>query len=166
MTQMPIKPNDFSYLQSHYTTVKAIFIKDLSIDDITLQSLDSILKEQQQTAFREYSYKADTALGLVKGDLAVVHANNGLSIVQISHVDDTPQLDPTVSFTYKWVIDKIDLTGIRERLLEEKQLKTLLNQLYHFEKQQDLQNRLTQAGLSLDKSLDTPTDATQRNDQL
>lgn len=106
------------FLQDNYTTIKAIFIKDLSIFDITNQSLDSILAEQKSEAFREYRYKADTRLNLAKGDLAVVHAINGLTIVQISHVDAMPQLELSANFNYKWMIDKIDLTSFKARLNE------------------------------------------------
>lgn len=136
---------DINYLQDHYTTVKAIFIKDLSIFDITHQSLDSILAEQKSEAFHEYSYKVDTRLNLVKGDLAVVHANNGLSIVQISQVDETPQLDPKANFNYKWVVDKIDLTGFKARLDEEQALKQLLAKLNHAEQQKQLLERIETA---------------------
>ena len=142
MTDKTLKPTDLNYLQTDYTTVKAIFIKDLAIFDIQHQSLTSILAEQKQDAFREYSYKADSRLNLVKGDLAIVHANNGLAIVQISHVDETPHIDPNVSFHYKWVIDKIDLDGFKARLDEEENLKQLIAKLNHVEQQKQLIERI------------------------
>lgn len=139
------------FLQDNYTTVKAIFIKDLSIFDITNQSLDSILAEQKSEAFREYRYKADTRLNLAKGDLAVVHANNGLTIVQISHVDAMPQLELSANFNYKWVIDKIDLTSFKARLNEEQALKQLLAKLAHVEQQKQLLERIEIASQSDDE---------------
>lgn len=139
--------HDIDFLQQHYTTVKAIFPKTLSIQTLIEQNLTRILHEQKAEAFHEYSYKAETALGLVAGDLAVVHAKDGLAIVQITQVDATPQIDPNANFNYKWVLDKVDLTAFKRRSAEEKQLTALLDELYYLEKQQELNDRLTKAGL-------------------
>lgn len=50
--------------------------------------------------------------------------------------------NPLANFNYKWVVDKIDLTGFKARLDEEQALKQLLAKLNHAEQQKQLLERI------------------------
>lgn len=53
--------------------------------------------------------------------------------------------NPLANFNYKWVVDKIDLTGFKARLDEEQALKQLLAKLNHAEQQKQLLERIETA---------------------
>lgn len=126
-------------LQENYTTVGAVFVDDLDIDD---------LLHAQPSATRNacpYTFKVDTALGLQAGDYALVHANNTVKIVRIVAVHDAPQIDSAATYRYKWVIQKIDLSAYRRRLVEEQLLQALLDTLHAVEEKAQLQQRIERA---------------------
>ncbi len=72
----------------------------------------------------------------------MVHVKSGFAVVQIVAIHNTPQLDPNATFDYKWVIEKISLSGFVARLQEEKTLKDKLAQLAYFEKASTLKQKL------------------------
>lgn len=157
---------DFHYLQDDYTTVDAVFITKICLDKLSKWGdelrpnhtyADDFYQDNKDSAYCQYTFKADTSLGLKVNDLAVVHVKSGFGVVQIVAVHRTPQLDPNAHFDYKWVVDKISLNGFLARLQEEKTLKDKLAQLAYFEKANTLKQKLQ----AMDKAQNDNNDQTQ-----
>ena len=61
-----------------------------------------------------YTYKCDVP-DVNVGDLVVVTAKTLLNIAKVEKIGGEEFLDPTVSWEYKWVVDKIDMEGNEAR---------------------------------------------------
>ncbi len=61
-----------------------------------------------------YTYKCDVP-DVNVGDLVVVTAKSLLNIAKVEKIGGEEFLDPTVSWEYQWVVDKIDWEGNLER---------------------------------------------------
>lgn len=133
MTQM------IHLLQEDFITVGAVFE-----DEVTIEQL---LKEKDFPTAHQFAYtfKANADMGLKAGDLALVHAQNEIKIVRIVEIHDSPLIDETANFDYKWVIQKVDITAFQQRMAEEKLLKRLLGKLVAVEKKHGLTERLEKA---------------------
>lgn len=132
-------------LLQNFTTVQAIFTPEVSVNELLTQTKKQTIKEMQYATGRKYTFKADTSLNLKIGDYALVHANSELQIVQITEVHTCPQIDPTASYQYKWVVDKVNLEGFKHRQQEEKKAEALLHELLYVESQNNLNERFEQA---------------------
>jgi hypothetical protein len=62
-----------------------------------------------------YTYKCDVP-DVNVGDLVVVTAKALLNIAKVEKIGGEEFLDPTVSWEYKWVVDKIDMDGNLARI--------------------------------------------------
>lgn len=128
-------------LQQNYTTVSAVYLNDMEIEEILSLAQGEIISDY----YREYTFKANLDLQLEVGDFAIVHSRNTLQVVQITKIDVQPNLDFNASFQYKWVIDKVNIQAFKQRMQEQKQLEMLLKQLDYVEQQHQLVERLEQA---------------------
>lgn len=67
---------------------------------------------------REYTYVANRAMGLQVGDLAVVVVGGnskdaGYKVVEVTWVDESLEIEPGEDTQYKWVVNRVDLSGHR-----------------------------------------------------
>lgn len=143
---MENQKNTIHSLIEPFITVEAIFKPNLNIDVVLDESLANLAQQLLiDEAARAYTFKADGDLNLKVGDYAVVHANNRLTIVQISAVHAQPQLDPQAEFEYKWVVDKINLQRFITRHKQQQQAEKLYRQMLLIESKNNLQQRFEQA---------------------
>lgn len=127
-----------------FTTVKAIFTPELTVDEVIHNTAEDIAKAMKLASEYGYTYKADKSLGLAVGDYALVHARSELKIVQICEVHDQPQLDPNASYQYKWLVDKVNLAGFKFRQEEQKQAEALYQEMKYIESQSKLHKRFAE----------------------
>lgn len=78
--------------------------------------------ENGEPVGREYTYKTDMELS--EGDSVVVDSPySGLSVCIVTRVDDIADLDEKATFSYKWIVAKVDLEEHAKRLEREEDLK-------------------------------------------
>jgi hypothetical protein len=64
-----------------------------------------------------YTYKCDVP-DVNEGDYVIVRARNIMNVAKIEKSGGEELLDPSVSWTYQWVVDKIDWEGdLRRKML-------------------------------------------------
>ena len=86
-------------LQTGYTTVECAF----------------------EVGGRFYTYKAPVSMGLKKGDLIVVPARDKFQVVSVHEVHDSPKIDVSKPFEYKWVAQKVDLSAYEDQTKREQE---------------------------------------------
>lgn len=75
-----------------------------------------------QPVGKEYTYKTD--LKLEAGDEVIIDSPySGLTIAVVTRVDEVADLDEKATFSYKWIIGKVDLEAHKARLEREEELK-------------------------------------------
>lgn len=96
-------------LQEGYTTIEVVFTDDASVKD-----------GRASMALKRYTYKARLADNVQVGNRVVVDSpSNGLTVVTVVAVHSTPKIDLDVSWTYKWIVQKIDTAAYEETLRKE-----------------------------------------------
>ena len=75
------------------------------------------------TSSQTYHYK--TILDLAVGDNVVVDTPSGMQVVRVYEVLTADQVDLS-AYTYKWVVQKVDVTQYNELLDKETQLLNLI----------------------------------------
>ena len=99
--------------------MRASHAHDLMSDDI--QTVKVRFDVNGIVAAKTYDYKALKSLEVKIGDLLIVETGNDTyKIVQAVEVDDEAQIDTSMQFDYKWIVDKIDLTKYAACLEREK----------------------------------------------
>jgi hypothetical protein len=86
-------------LQTNYTTVECTFDKN----------------------GQRYTYKAPLSMGLEAGSLAVVPARDKFQVVTVVEVHDSPRIDVSKPFEYKWVGQKVDLSAYHDQTKREQE---------------------------------------------
>lgn len=71
---------------------------------------------------KRYTYKSLKGCAKV-GDIAIVEVNGQLAFVQIKEVHDTPQIDTTAAYDYKWLMQLVDRTAYDVRMEFERKFK-------------------------------------------
>lgn len=82
----------------------------------------------QDSSNREYTYKVPLTLETQVGDFAVVETNTGYKLVVIKAVHETPAIDYSISYEYRWIVDSVQLDPYLQIRKEEKELKKKLKQ--------------------------------------
>ena len=73
-----------------------------------------------QLSAKEYSYKAPITMGLEIGDEAVVNSpSKGMVVVMVTQVDDCANLDLRAGFSYKWIVQKVQVVEYLQRMAVE-----------------------------------------------
>lgn len=114
-----------SLLQTGFTTIQITFDVEEVIDS---QRPDQAFpnrtrRRQPQT----YTYKALLSDNLRVGDAVIVDSpHDGLKIVYVTQVDETPQIDLSAPFPYKWIVQKVDLTRYNDLFEQEKSFRNAL----------------------------------------
>lgn len=99
-------------LQENYTTVEAIFTGDKD--------------DAKSEHFKRYTYKIPLNAGYKENDFAVVMAPLGLNVVLIVKIHPKPKIDLDADFTYKWLIQRIDLAEYEKRKEKEEAFLEML----------------------------------------
>lgn len=68
---------------------------------------------------QHYTYKTDIS-SLAAGDLIVVEAPSGLTVVTVSEVN--VEVKPSPKFAIKWVVDKVEVANYKRVVKVEKEL--------------------------------------------
>lgn len=102
-------------LQENYTTVEAIFTGKQSDAD--------------NPDLKRYTYKIPLNAGYVEGDFAVVVSPSGLTVVMIVKIHQKPKIDLDSEFTYKWLVQRLDLTEYEERQQKEETFLEMLTDI-------------------------------------
>lgn len=68
---------------------------------------------------QHYTYKTDISI-LAVGDLIVVEAPSGLTVVTVSEVN--VEVKPSPKFAIKWVVDKVEVANYKRVIKIEKAL--------------------------------------------
>lgn len=135
-----------SLLQNNFKTISVKFVQT---DTDTFKRV------------REYTYKAPLDMELKEGDLALVMSpNTGISVVEVVTIHSTPKIDLDASFEYKWIVQKVDLTGYNARLKAEEDFKEVLLEIERTRQReillQEFKNNLpegSQARIMFDKAV-------------
>jgi hypothetical protein len=107
-----------SLLQANYTTVIVNF----------LFNRDGT-PTKRETATK-YTYKVSNKVLLEPDDYCVVIAPSGIpQIVRVVSVDAKPKLDLDADFSYKWIVQKVDMTAYNEQLAAEESFREVLNDI-------------------------------------
>lgn len=107
---------------------------------------------------KEYTYKAPDAMGLVVGDQVVVDSPfGGYVVVIVTRVDGFPNINANSSFTYKWVVQKVDTTNYKAQIeLEVKAFKLLQKARRNAARTQALDALKADLGLSISDASESP----------
>lgn len=111
----------YTLLDSTYTTIKVVFGKVArSKPPLKMERGEIALNEtSEQSAF---TYKVRKDSGIKVDDAVIVESpQNGLQIVRVVEVHDTPQIDLDAPFEYKWIIQRVDRTEHDEQVAKERQ---------------------------------------------
>lgn len=75
-----------------------------------------------------YTYKAMIDECIIDGDAVVVNSpSKGLTVVTVTEVHATPQIDINSNFVYQWIVQKVDTTKYKKRKeLEDRLAESLL----------------------------------------
>lgn len=88
---------------------------------------------------KTYVYKVPRAWDVKQGDhLVVLSPQNGLKVVQVCHVDESPDIDLDANFDYKWAVSKVDLTEFRELTEKEKKFNDALVEVERVKQRESL----------------------------
>ena len=95
-------------LQKDYTTIEVVF----------------------RGSAQRYVYKAKLKEDIKKGDQVIVDSpKTGLTIVEVVNVHAVPKVDLDTSFTYKWVVQKVDRTEYDKTLAKEEEFLIVMDRL-------------------------------------
>lgn len=93
-----------SLMQTNMTTVSVRFIGDAKVDLLQLNpESDKLL-----------TYKVKITDEIQPGDFVVVMPRGCFKVAQVVTVHDTPEIDTESDITYKWIVQKIDMTQYKE----------------------------------------------------
>lgn len=81
----------------------------------------------QDTSNRQYTYKVPNQIKTQVGDLAVVETNTSYKLVVIKDVHETPDIDYSAKYEYRWIVDSVALDPYLDIRREEENMKKLLN---------------------------------------
>lgn len=99
-----------SLLQSGFTTIKVTF--------------------NSSGSGQQYTYKAKLEDNIQVGDYVVVARDDlTLTVGYVAGVDDFADIDTSVDFNYKWIVQKVDIAGYRQQLEVEQRFKKHLQTL-------------------------------------
>lgn len=92
-------------LQEGYTTIQVRFVSSAKL----------------------YTYKAPLSAGVQAEDKVIVDSpTNGLTIVDVVSVDAHPRIDIDADFTYKWIVQRVDMAAYQRTIdLEAEALEML-----------------------------------------
>lgn len=78
-----------------------------------------------QPTEKEYTYKCPDSFNIEVGEEVVVESPyGGMVVVVVTRLDGYAAIDPSREYTYKWVVQKVDATGYRERQAIEQEAFT------------------------------------------
>jgi len=81
-----------------------------------------------ETLAKQYTYKVDNKIELEAEDLVVILADTQFKIVRVRIVHDEPNINFASSVSYKYIVDKVDLTIYNELNKRSKQIKKTLDE--------------------------------------
>ena len=106
-------------LQENYTTIEVRFPKDGHYPDDDPEPWDNRPRNSRDLG-KTYTYKIWLTTGIDVGDKVVVDSTKkGLLVAQVVEVHAAPKIDIDASFTYKWVIQKVDTTQYESQLAKD-----------------------------------------------
>ncbi len=116
-----VKPQHLlSLLQTDFTTIQVRFNADDMPGDIALGAARTNRGSGVTTMPEPKLYTYKIRGKVAPGDTVVVESPfSGLTCVTVVSVDETPRLDLTASFTYKWVVQRVDKTEYLANLDKE-----------------------------------------------
>jgi hypothetical protein len=107
-----------SLLQTNYRTVACQFLFNR---DGTPANATSATK---------YTYKVSDKILLQPEDYCIIIAPSGVpQVVRVVSVDTKPKLDLDADFSYKWIVQKVDITAYNEQLAAEEAFREVLNDI-------------------------------------
>lgn len=117
----------YTLLDTTYTTIKVVFGKVAHTKprqgmEINLSSGEFRVGELDAKQPQSWTYKVRKDSGIKVDDAVIVESpQNGLQIVRVVEVHDTPQIDLDAPFEYKWIIQRVDRTEHDEQVAKERQ---------------------------------------------
>lgn len=119
--------------------IAIIFLLMLIVHTMEYNQMHEITKQQEGTFYtvscsffqdasnRQYTYKVPNQIKTQVGDLAVVETNTGYKLVVIKDIHETPAIDYSVNYEYRWIVDSVALNSYLDIRREEENMKKLLN---------------------------------------
>lgn len=78
---------------------------------------------------KPYTYKAPASAGIEAGDKVIVDSpTSGLTVVDVVSVDATPRIDLDADFTYKWIVQKVDMAAYQRTIDLEAEAMEMLEE--------------------------------------
>lgn len=109
----------YTLLDTTYTTIKVVFGK---VARTKPSSQRDPMEELDRKDPQSFTYKIRKDSGVKVDDAVIVESpQNGLQIVRVVEVHDTPQIDLDAPFEYKWIIQRVDRTEHDEQVAKERQ---------------------------------------------
>lgn len=100
-------------LQENYTTVSVVFTG----------------AETDSEDLKRYTYKLPLGDYYEPGDFAVVMTPSGLKLVQIVEIHVKPRIDLQAEYTYKWIVQKVDMSEYNARVEKEEAFLDILTDI-------------------------------------
>lgn len=97
-----------AFLQDNYTTVGVVFTNDFG----TGQG-------------KEYTYKVLLEDNIQVGDTCIVEVSGVLKTVMVVSVHETPKIEPTATYGYKWIVQKVNLARYKEKIEMESKVEDM-----------------------------------------
>lgn len=121
----------YSLLDHTFTTVRVVFDKANThqLEQAINGRGQPFLHHDSNSAKRGYVYKVPKAWNVQEGDqLIVLSTEAGLAIVTVDTVDAEPDIDIDANFTYKWAVQRVDMTEYqslteREKVFQDEMLR-------------------------------------------
>jgi hypothetical protein len=124
-----------SLLQTGFTTIKVRFPADLA--PASTHPAHSRTTGQPLDQGQLYTYKHMGAVYV--GDTVVVDSpHSGLCCVRVVEVDDTPRIDLSAKFVYKWTVQRVDKTEYLAMLDREEKFTGQVAELQRAQQRQAL----------------------------
>ncbi len=121
-------------LQTGFTTIQVEFVEG----EVKLNTEQRYIKKQ-------YTYKARLDDNLVVDDYAVVMSpTRGLALVQVKQVDKVPKIDVDAPWTYKWIVQKVDLASYNAILAQEQQFEEAMLEVERTQQREALLKQYTE----------------------
>jgi len=128
----------FALLDQSYVTISVEFDRTARTE-----KRDMVRPNEERLAERHqrYTYKAPKDAGIAVDDAVVVESpSNGLCIVRVVEVHQTPQIDLDAPFEYKWIVQKVDRTGYDERVARERKFADMMLEVERTRQREQLMN--------------------------
>ena len=110
------------------TTTKEPIMKASHLAALLAQGFTTVHVQYNEREIKNYVYKAP--LGVKVGDKVVVDSTrNGLTVASVVLVDDTPKIDVTAEFNYKWIVSVVDMSAYHAQIAKEAEFLAALEQV-------------------------------------